>query len=309
MLKSIKQNENKPCTFGAGQKGDCQKYISIHAPKAKKAVSEEEFGHFLAGLIDSDGSIAKPGYVQIDFHTNDISVAYYIKKRIGYGKISQEKKRFSVRYRCTPTPGLVLIADLIRNKLKHSSKIDQFNSRLVPKLNCDPTTYTDCDILQNHWLAGFIQGDGCLSILQCKNRNKTSLKSTIVIQISQKTEKLLSLIQTYLGGYVGYRKSQDTFYYITGSFTSAVLFINYLDRFQLMGNKLTQYWLWRKAYLVFQTGLHLTPKGEAKLSLKKAQLSKLRANKLETLSQDDLDYRLQAKLKRKAKRSASTVTE
>ncbi len=171
-----------------------------------------------------------------------------VQSMIGYGKVSQEKKRLSVRYRCTPKPGLVIIADLIRDKLRHLGKISQFNERLVPKLNCKVTTYTDRDILRNHWplllrqqkLAGFIQGDGCLAVLQCKVPKKTNLKSTIVVQISQKTENLLVLIQTHLGGYIGYRKSQDTYYYITGSFPSTIKYIDYLDRYQLMGSKLTQ---------------------------------------------------------------------
>ena len=213
-------------------------------------------------------------------------------------RLAKKKKDF----RCTPKPGLVIIADLIRNKLRHSAKISQFNEQLVPKLNCEVTTYTDKDILGNHWLAGFIQGDGCLALLQCKVPKKTILKSTIVVQISQKTENLLVLIQTHLGGYIGYRKSQDTYYYITSSFPSAVKYIDYLDKYQLMGSKLTQYWLWRKAYLIFQSKLHLTPEGEAKLTLKKAQLAKIRSAKLNTLSLEDLNYRLEAKLKRKAKR-------
>jgi hypothetical protein len=307
MSKGIKQDENKPCTFSAGQKKVGNVLISIHAPKAKKPVSKEEFGYFLAGLIDSDGHIAIPGYVQIDFHAKDISVAYYIKSMIGYGKVSQEKKRLSVRYRCTPTAGLLIIANLIRDKLKHLNKIHQYNERLVLKLNCGQTVYSESDILRNHWLAGFIQGDGSLALLQCKVHTKPQLKSTIAVRISQKRKDLLLLIQTYFGGHIGYRKSQDTYDYIAGSFPSVVKYIDYLDKYQLMGSKLTEYWLWRKSYLLFQRGLHLTPEGEAKLTLKKAQLTKIRSDKLATLSVSDQDYRLEAKLQRKAKRKLAAL--
>lgn len=310
MSKSIEQNSEFASTMQTKDKDVSRKPISIHAPKARKPQTQEEFGYFLAGLIDSDGHISKDGYVQVDFHTNDISVAYYIKKMIGYGKVSQEKKRFSVRYRCTPAPGLVIIADLIRNKLKHSSKIDQFNERLVPKLNCDLTAYTDSDILQNHWLAGFIQGDGSLVIFQCKVTHQSLLKTTMGINISQKKVELLNLIKAAFGGLVGYRGSQNTYYYLSNSFANAAKFINYLDKFQVMGSKLTQYWIWRKAFLIFQSKQHLTDKGSAKIAQKKASLSKIRENKLGTLSKDELEYRLEAKLQRKASRQIKkTVTE
>jgi hypothetical protein len=302
MSKSTEQSTKFTSMMQTKDRNDSRKPVSIHAPKAKKPQTQEEFGHFLAGLIDSDGSIAKPGYVQVDFHTNDISVAYYIKKMIGYGKVSQEKKRFSVRYRCTPAPGLVIIADRIRNKLKHRGKIDQFNERLVPKINCDPTTYTDSDILQNHWLAGFIQGDGSLVIFQCKVTGQSLLKTTMGINISQKTVELLNLIEAAFGGHVGYRESQDTYYYLSNSFTNAAKFISYLDKYQVMGNKLTQYWIWRKAFLIFQSKQHLTEKGSAKIAQKKANLSKIRENKLGALSKDELEYRIEAKFKRKANR-------
>ena len=54
--------------------------ISEHAPKAKKPHTKEQFGYFLAGLIDADGHIDTLGYMRIVFNQKDVSVAYYIKK-------------------------------------------------------------------------------------------------------------------------------------------------------------------------------------------------------------------------------------
>jgi hypothetical protein len=284
--------------------------ISRHAPKTLKPQTKEEFSYFLAGLIDSDGHISKPGYVQIDFNLNEISVAYYIKSMIGYGKVSLEEKQFTVRYRCIPIEGLAIIADLIRNKLKHLDKINQFNTRLIPRLsmetalkfNCNATVYTNSHLLENHWLAGFIQGDGSLLIFQCKVTGKTRLKTTMSLNLSHKTVDLLKLIEVEFGGHVGYLKTQDTYYYLSNSFTTASKFIHYLDKFQLMGNKLTQYWLWRQVYLLYQNKQHLTPEGEIKIQLKKEKLFQIRRNEPDTLSKEVHEYRLQAKLKRKAKR-------
>ena len=158
-----------------------------------------------------------------------------------------KKKSLTARYTCTAYPGLVKIANVIINKLKHDTKINPFNASLIPKLKkkgyfCPATVDTSFDLLNNHWLAGFIQKDGSITILLSKRRNRYEM--AINISISQKKSKLLQLIKEAVGGSIGYRKQHDTYYYTSNSFTNAVKLIQYLDRFQLIGNKLSQYWLW-----------------------------------------------------------------
>ena len=68
------------------------KNITIHRPKAQP-LTLEQFSFFLAGLIDADGHINKVGNIIIAFHSRDISVAYYIKTRVGYGQVSKKKKK------------------------------------------------------------------------------------------------------------------------------------------------------------------------------------------------------------------------
>ena len=176
----------------------------------------------------------------------------------------------------------MIIANLIRHKLKHDTKINQFNASLIPKFKkkgyfCPATVDTSFDLLNNHWLAGFIQGDGSITILLSKRRN--SYEVAINISISQKKSKLLQLIKEAVGGSIGYRKRHDTYYYTSNSFTNAVKLIQYLDHFQLMSNKLSQYWLWRQAYILFQDKVHLSPEGIAKVDSFKKQLTFLKHKK------------------------------
>ena len=46
--------------------------ISKIAPQALKPQNLDEFGYFLDGLMDSDGSITQEGNVRIAFHVNEI---------------------------------------------------------------------------------------------------------------------------------------------------------------------------------------------------------------------------------------------
>jgi hypothetical protein len=60
-------------------------------------------------------------------------------------------------------------------------------------------------------------------------------------QIDQKNSDILVLIKNYIGGNIGYRKSQDTYYYGSTSFGSAKNVINYFDRFNLQSKKHISY--------------------------------------------------------------------
>ena len=251
--------------------------ISEHAPKARNPQTKEQFGYFLAGLIDGDGHITKCGYVTIAFHNKDASVAYYIKQVVGYGSVKQILKEGKAAYlfTCSHSKGIKMIGDFIRNKLKITSKIEQFNSRLVPKIHCQPTEPNTSCLLENRWLAGFIQAAGGFQVKMLQRL--ASMETQIVIQIDQKDDFLLKQIQQTFGGYISFCNTQKTYYYSSVSFCSAVRYINYLDRYQVMGATLTIYWLWRKAYLIVQDNKHYESAGIQRLARIKQSMTLLRS--------------------------------
>jgi len=56
---------------------------------------------------------------------SDISLAYYIKKQIGYGMVYQNKDTKEVRYICKHTKGLSIILSLINGKFVSSYRYEQ----------------------------------------------------------------------------------------------------------------------------------------------------------------------------------------
>nr|AOC61568.1 putative LAGLIDADG homing endonuclease [Gloeotilopsis planctonica] len=168
------------------------------------------------------------------------------------------------------------IASLVRNKLKHPAKIDLYNERmlkrLTKKLSCEKTAYAFSDLTQNHWLAGFLQGDGSFVITQHKRFNKSLLESRIAVKISQKSKNLLTLIQTDFGGNIWHRQSNDCYHHSSVSFRNAEKWVQYLDKYQVIGSKLVQSQIWRKAYLLTRSGLHNTKEGVEKITIKKKKL-------------------------------------
>jgi hypothetical protein len=168
--------------------------ISEHVPN-KNPLTDNEFGYFLAGLIEGDGWF---GYKQLHiiFAEEDTSLAYYIKKRVGYGNVYKIKNKKAVRYICKKKTGLLIILSLINGKLLSNSKYDQlikhnynehFNLFILPPLKKLS--------LDNYWLAGFTQADGCfhISVIKSKTHN-TGYSVRLEYSIKQNDKLPLELL-------------------------------------------------------------------------------------------------------------------
>ena len=239
-------------------KGENVKPVSDHVPTHLKPQTDEEFGHYLAGLIDGVGSFGEKALV-IAFHGLDASLAYYIKGRLGYGSVKKINDKKAVILSVTNREGLDKVINLINGKLRVQFKLDSLKKNILYiykeplNLNHKLNLNTSSD-LSNHWLAGFI--DACASsasfqiqLLSRVNPNDSSSQASVEIQlyvqIDQKTRLLLDLIKDSFGGNIGHSslrsKSQDTFSYNSTSFGSAKNFINYLDHYHLLSSKHVNY--------------------------------------------------------------------
>lgn len=105
--------------------------ISDHMNIHKKPITDIDFSYYLAGLIDADGDISINHYIEIIFHKNDASLAYYIKKRIGYGTVKEINN--NLKYNAN-LKGTIKIITLIYDKLR-TKKIDKFNLYLLNYIN------------------------------------------------------------------------------------------------------------------------------------------------------------------------------
>ena len=245
------------------------KNISIHVAKHLKPLNNQELGHYLAGLIDGDGHFSKIKQLIIAFSSSDASLAYYIREKLGYGTVKKVKNKNAYLLIVSKKDGILNVLNLINGKLRME---DRFNQVINNILN--HTSYVDLGMkftlntnndFNNHWLAGFSDADASFQI-KIINRILTSKAEVrLNYQIDQKNNLLLNKIKTYLGGNIGYRKSQDTYYYGSTSFGSAKNVIQYFDKFHLQSRKYTSYLRWRKVYILIQNKEHLTEKGLLKI--------------------------------------------
>ena len=94
-------------------------------------------------------------------------------------------------------------------------------------------------------------------------------------QIDQKKDNILLLIKDYLGGNIGYRVGQESYYYGSTSFGSAKNVVNYFDYYHLLSSKHINYLKWRKAYLIIQNKDHLNKDGLEKIIKLKNTMNRL----------------------------------
>lgn len=245
------------------------KKISIHVPEHIKPLNDLQFGHYLAGLIDGDGHFSSKQQLVIVFSSPDVKLAYYIKERLGFGHVNKVKDKNAYLYIVSNKEGIIKIINLINGKLRTINKFNQVINNILSNSkysdNILEFKINESNDFNNHWVAGFSDADASFQIKIVNKSNKSKVEIRLNFQIDQKDNNILLLIKNLFGGNIGYRESQDTYYYGSTSFGSAKKVINYFDMFHLQSSKHINYLKWRKAYIIIQNKDHLTETGIEKI--------------------------------------------
>ena len=261
--------------------------VSDHVPKHLKPLNNKQLGYYLAGLIDGDGHFSKAQQLVIVFSSPDAFLAYYLKEKLGYGNVKKVKDKNAYLLIISNKKGMLQVINLINGKLRKKHRFDQVVNNVL-----NHNKYTDQNIhftldssknWDNHWLAGFSDADASFQIKIIKRITRNKPEIRLNYQIDQKSDLLLNRIKQYLGGNIGYRKSQDTYYYGSTHFGSAKKVIEYFDQYHLQSRKHISYLRWRKVYRLIQDKEHLTEKGLSKILKIKSLLNRHEEN---TTTQD-----------------------
>lgn len=258
--------------------GNSIEKISDHLKKHEKPSGEAEFGYYLAGLIEGNGYFGNKG-LEILFFEKDITLAYYIKKRIGYGSVYRIKDKRTVKYVLIHPAGLKFVLDLVNGKFLTKYKIYQllkhkydkkFDTIILPPANFSLKT--------NHWLSGFTDSDGYFSISTPKDKFTKpygDIRVRLRFVLGQKDPTILKKVKSEFGGYLYRFKSTDNYLLNLSSFSENLKVIEYFDKFNLNSIKYLAFFKWRKAYRIVQRKEHLTKKGLSKIKLLGKSISEL----------------------------------
>lgn len=248
-------------------------HISDHMDKHVKPKTDIEFGYYLAGLIEGDGWFGDQR-LEIAFAEEDIFLAYFIKKKIGYGSVLKLKGCASgagthtdVRYVLRHDEGLKIVLRLVNGKFLGDYKINQllkhkYNSKFDIMIK-PPTNF---DLNSNHWLSGFSDAHGSFLIhLEKSKTHKLGLSLRFEFNIKQKNNEILTRVLEFFGGNLYFLESEQVFNYNSVSFEVARNVADYFDKFQLNSSKHIRYLKWRQAYRIVQRKEHFTIKGLNKI--------------------------------------------
>ena len=256
--------------------------ISEHVPQHSKPLNDEQFGQYLAGLIDGDGHFNSKQQLVIAFSYPDVDLAYSIKKVLGYGHVYKVKDKNAYLFIVSKKDGIIKVLNLINGKLRTINKLNQVKNNILNNskylwVNLK-FTMNETNNFNNHWITGFSDADASFQIKIVHKMDRLKPEIRLNFQIDQKDNYILLLIKEVFGGNIGYRKNQDTYYYGSTSFGSAKKVIKYFDRFNLQSSKHINYLKWREAYLLVQNKKHLTELGIKKITKLKNSMNKKNIN-------------------------------
>ena len=107
------------------------KFISVHVPTHLKPLNHEQFGHYLAGLIDGDGHFSSKQELVIVFSYLDVNLAYYIKERLGFGSVKKVKDKNAYLLIISKKEGITKIINLINGKIRTENKFNQITNNIL----------------------------------------------------------------------------------------------------------------------------------------------------------------------------------
>lgn len=250
------------------------KDISDHVPKHLKPLNDEQLGHYLAGLIDGNGCFNSKQQLVIEFSYLDVSLAFFLKKKIGYGQV---KKFKNVNlFVLSKKDGIIKVLNLINGKLRTIEKINQIKNNILINLkffkeNIDLKINSTNDF-NNYWIAGFSDVNANFQINFKKNISNPEI--LLNFQIEQKNKSVIKIFKIIFGGNIIYIKSKDVYYYESINFGSARKLIKYFDTFHLQSSKYVNYLKWRKSYILIKNRSHLTDLGLKKIMKKKNSIER-----------------------------------
>ena len=190
-----------------------------------------------------------------------------MRKYLGYGSIkpySQSSK--ALRFVISNKAGLRCVLQHINGKLIGYAKYNQLKKHnYESRLNFDLHQPNQLR-LNNAWLSGFIDADGCFSIVirKCAT-NKTKLRLDLRLTVAQKEPSLLKPIQALFHApklYISKNDSNLHYRLTLSGYKRLPNVIAYFDTYPTpLGCKLTQYRMFRRCFRLMLLKKHLTESG------------------------------------------------
>jgi len=245
-----------------------------------KPLPSPDFLIWLIGFTEGDGSfiVNKRGDLSfvITQSTSDVQVLEFIQETLGFGKVIKQStvtSRFSIQTK----KEIELIVALFNGNLILPSRKESFKKFLIAfntwiskgNLRLEEVILINSNILpslNNTWLAGLTDAEGCFSCSFLSNSNAFRIRYQIAQKGGINLPILHHLVKLFKSGKVSPHYVQDVNEFIIVGLKECELIFSYFDNYSLYTKKANSYTLWKKVHSSIKNKEHLYP--ETRLILK-----------------------------------------
>jgi len=227
------------------------------------------FKLWFIGFVEGEGSfiINKDGYLEfrITQSSKDAQVLFMIKKELGFGVVRvQDSSNNTHCYRVRDKKNILKLISIFNGNIFLDTSKEQFRLwlsafNLKYKENI---LYLDTEFkpsLDDAWLSGFTDAEGCFTCSVYDNKSKTAKLVRLRYILSQKVNSdNMDHLANLLGGKKHFLKSYDG-YNVTVNTTKLFSIIKYFNLYPLKTKKYITYFNWIKIYKLVINKKHNDP--------------------------------------------------
>lgn len=219
------------------------------------------------GFSEGDGAFltGKDKRLAFVLTQKETDILNHVHKTLGIGRVRTYGK-FS-RYRVDDKKGILILIALFNGNLVLNKRKVQVK-RWLDTINVEEKNNNVFPTLNNSWLSGFIDAEGCFNVTLFKRKSMTlGYQVKLRFMIDQKDSlDTMNFIKDQLNLFLTHRNLKKgaigTMHRIeSNSFVKVPLIVEYINRFRLKTKKQYSFDKWVKVYELVKNKVHLTEKG------------------------------------------------
>ncbi len=251
--------------------GNFVKYEGSSETTCEAINIDNKFKWWFIGFTEGDGSfiINKNGYLEfkVTQSSEDAQILFFIKKELGFGSVSiQDKISKTHHYRVRDRKNIHKLIQIFNGNIVTNYKLNQFklwvnafNKVYKTNIHCLEDKYELT--LNNAWLSGFTDAEGCFTSCTSVSKSTGQVITTVRYVISQKDDIEFSKdLADKINGYITHVKSYNGYNTVV-NFGKLNKILRYLKNYPLKTKKFISYKRWLKIYDLVKNKKHLTPEG------------------------------------------------
>ena len=234
-------------------------------------VPSYEFLTWFIGFVEGDGSFIITNRNDLQFvitqSSEDIKILELIHVNLGFGKVVKQGKR-THRFIVQDIKSIYLIILLFNGNIVLPSRkkifkkfIENFNLKINSgKINyhvVEPIDYKLLPSLNNSWLSGFTDAEGCFTVSFLSNSNAFRLRYILSQKGDMNLPILSHLILLFKAGTIEAHSVKNNYSYILSGEKVCYNIYDYFNNFPLKSKKKFSYFLWKEIHLQISDKQHL----------------------------------------------------